>query len=204
MPSIFKASLTWSIETDRLHISYFIHDSLLHTLFLVKLWNSKEFIEACCVTGINTAEKASDFLRTRVHSEYARNGYSMFLVSLKPHGNATLAESTPIGTVALMKGVPANAYLAPEIGFAIVPEENDHGYATEAAVALLEYSRNELGVDAVLGFCDKEDTHGARVLEKVGFEYRGEREFKVLGGKRSAVYALPWMSKDLTVYGVHD
>ncbi|KAJ5912344.1 hypothetical protein N7504_001227 [Penicillium tannophilum] len=204
MPSIFKASPSWSIETNRLHISYFMHDSLLHSRFLVNLWNSKEFVKACGETGINTAEKASNFLRTRVHGDYARNGYSMFLISLKSDDHATLAESIPIGIVSLMKGEPPNAYLAPDIGCTIVADEHGNGYATEAAVALLEYAKKELGVDAVLGFCDKEDTHSARVLQKVGLEFRGERELQVFGGKKSAVYALPWMCKDLTVYGVHD
>lgn len=204
MPSIFKASPTWSIETERIHISYFIHDSLLHCQYLVKLWNSKQFIEACGETGLNTAEKASNFLRARIHSGYARNGYSMFLVSLKTHDHATLAESTPIGTVSLIKGEPPNAYLAPDIGYAIVPDETGNGYATEAAVTLLEYAKKKLGVDAVLGFCVKENTHSARVLQKIGFEYRGERKLQVFGGKESSVYALPWMNRELAIYGVHD
>ncbi|KAJ5938233.1 Acyl-CoA N-acyltransferase [Penicillium verhagenii] len=182
--SPFTASPTFSIPSARLHISYFLPDSPEHSAFLVKLWNTDEFIKSSGRTGIDTPEKASNFLRNRVNADYARNKYGIFLVSLKPHENASLAESTPIGTVSLMKGEPPNSYLAPDIGYAILPEETGKGYATEAAVALLEYARKGLGVDSAFGFCAKDDAHSARVLEKIGFESRGERKLRVFGGRR--------------------
>ncbi|KAI3091084.1 hypothetical protein DTO032C6_7095 [Penicillium roqueforti] len=204
MGSLFEASPTFSIESERLQISYFFPDSTEHCLFLMKLWNTEEFMKTCGRTSITTAEKASNFLRHRVHADYARNNYGMFLVSLKPHAHASLAESTPIGTVSLMRGEPPNAYLVPDIGYAFLPEETGKGYATEAALALLAYAKRELGVDSVFGFCGKDDTQSARVLEKIGLEFRGQRKLKVFGGKECAVWALPKMSQDLTVYGLDD
>ncbi|KAJ5547244.1 Acyl-CoA N-acyltransferase [Penicillium frequentans] len=200
----FTASPTFSIPSERLHISYFLPDSPKHCAFLAKLWNTEEFIKTSGRTGIDTPEKASNFLRNRVHADYARNNYGIFLVSLKPNENAALSESTPIGTVSLMKGDSPDSYLAPDVGYAILPEETGKGYATEAAVALLEYARKELGVDSAFGFCAQDDRHSARVLEKIGFEFRGEKKLKVFGGKESAVYVLPGMSQDLTVYNLHD
>ncbi|KAJ5653571.1 Acyl-CoA N-acyltransferase [Penicillium lividum] len=202
--SAFTASPTFSIPSERLHISYFLPDSPEHCAFLVKLWNTEEFIKSSGRTGIDTPEKASNFLRNRVHADYARNKYGIFVISLKPYENAPLSESTPIGTVSLMKGEPPNSYLAPDIGYAILPEETGKGFATEAAVALLEYARRELGVNSAFGFCAKDDTHSARVLKKIGFEYRGEKKLKVFGGKESAVYVLPGMSHDLTIYNLYD
>ncbi|CAG7939314.1 unnamed protein product [Penicillium olsonii] len=200
----FTASPTFAIPSKRLYISYFSPDSPEHCAFLVKLWNTEEFIKTSGRTGIDTPEKASNFLRNRVHADYARNNYGIFLVSLKPNENATLSESTPIGTVSLMKGDSPDSYLAPDIGYAILPEETGKGYATEAAVALLEYARKELGVDSAFGFCAWDDRHSARVLEKIGFEFRGERKLSVFGGKESAVYVLPAMSQDLAVYNLYD
>ncbi|KAJ5679997.1 hypothetical protein N7536_011136 [Penicillium majusculum] len=204
MGSVFEASPTFSIESERLQISYFLPDSPEHCRFLVELWNSEEFMKTCGRTGIDTAEKASNFLRNRVHADYARNNYGMFLVSLKPHEHASLAESTPIGSVSLMRGEPPNAYLAPDIGYAFLTKETGKGYATEAALALLAYAKKELGVISVFGFCGTDDTHSARVLEKIGLEFRGEKKLKVFGGRESAVYALPIMSQDLTLYGLDD
>ncbi|CAG8899642.1 unnamed protein product [Penicillium egyptiacum] len=202
--SLFTASPTFSVPSERLHISYFLPESPAHCAFLVKLWNTEDFIKSCGRTGIDTPEKAFNFLRNRVHADYARNKYGIFVVSLKPYENASLSESTPIGTVSLMKGEPPNSYLAPDIGYAILPEETGKGYATEAGVALLEYARRELGVDSAFGFCAKDDPRSARVLEKIGFESRGEKKLKVFGGKESAVYVLPGMRQDLTVYNLDD
>ncbi|KAJ5745616.1 Acyl-CoA N-acyltransferase [Penicillium odoratum] len=202
--SAFTASPTFSIPSERLHISYFLPDSPEHCAFLVKLWNTEEFIKSSGRTGIDTPEKASNFLRNRVHADYARNKYGIFVVSLKPYENAPLSESTPIGTVSLMKGEPPNSYLAPDIGYAILPEETGKGFATEAGVALLEYAGRELGVNSAFGFCARDDAHSARVLDKIGFEYRGEKTLKVFGGKESAVYVLPGMNQDLAMYNLDD
>ncbi|KAJ5971425.1 Acyl-CoA N-acyltransferase [Penicillium vulpinum] len=175
MLSSFKASPTFSIESRRLQISYFLHDSPEHCLFLVKLWNTNEFMKTCRRT-----------------------------VSSKPHECASLAESTSIGSVSLMQGKPSNDYLVPDIGYAFLPEEAGKGYATEAALALLEYAKRKLGVDSVFGLCGKDDSHSARLLEKIGLEFRGQKKLKVFGGKESAVFALPIMSQDLTLYGLDD
>lgn len=110
-----------------------------------------------------------------------------------------------IGTVSLMKGAPPGPhYLAPDVGYAILPEQSGKGYATEGAVGLLGYAKTALGIDAVFGFCDVENKRSCRVLEKIGMEFRGVKSLKVFGGKASAVYALSDMSQDLGVYGLED
>ena len=109
-----------------------------------------------------------------------------------------------IGTVSLMKREPPNGYSVPDVGYAILPEESGRGYATEAAAGLIEYARRELGVEGVAGFCGKDDMRSRRVLEKIGMEFRGERQLKAFGGKESAVYCWPGMSADLKVYGIDD
>lgn len=194
----------FSIPTKRLHISYVQPENPDHNTFLVRLWNTDDFIQSSGRTSINTPEKAAVFLRNRVLADYARNGYGQFFVSLKPYYDAPLAQSRLIGTVSLMKGEPPNAYKVPDIGYAILPEESGKGYATEAAVGLLEYARRELGIVEVLGFCGKDDPRSARVLQKIGMEFRGTKKLRVFGGKESAVYALPGMIDDLKVYGIDD
>lgn len=191
-----------SIETERLHISCFHPASPDHSTFLVRLWNTDDFIQSCGRTSIDTPEKAARYLQNRVLNDYNRNKYGMFLISLKPKENASLAESKLIGTVSLMKGEPPNAYEVPDIGYAILPEESDQGYATEASARLLDYARLNLGITEVFGFSGVGDTRSQRVLQKSGMEFRGEKKLQVFGGKDSAVYALPGMNKDLSVYGV--
>jgi RimJ/RimL family protein N-acetyltransferase len=189
------------IKTARLQISPFIPTDPIHCNFLVQLWNTEDFINSCGKTSIDTQEKASSFLQRRVLADYARNGYGMYLVAREGENNAKI----PIGTVSLMKGAPPDPhYLAPDIGYAILPWESGKGYATEAAKGLIQYARAELGIDAVFGFCAADDKRSCRVLEKVGLKARGVKALSVFGGKESAVYALIGMSANLGVYGLHE
>jgi RimJ/RimL family protein N-acetyltransferase len=104
--------------------------------------------------------------------------------------------------MSLMRGDSADSYKAPDIGFAIVPEETGKGYATEAAQGLVDYATRNLGVDAVFAFFEKGNAHSRRVVQKLGFENRGVRALKAFGGAESEVWVLPGMDADLAVYGV--
>ncbi|KAJ5482213.1 Acyl-CoA N-acyltransferase [Penicillium sp. IBT 31633x] len=188
----------FTIPTPRLQISPFDPNNPTHCAFLVQLWNTDDFISSCRQTKISSPEEASSFLRRKVLGDYAHHGFGLFLVSRQVEDGWK-----PIGTVSLLKGIPPDPhYLAPDIGYAILPEESGQGYATEAALGLLKYAQEALGVDAVFGFCSAGNKRSRRVLEKIGLEFRGLRALKVFGGDQSAVYVVPDMSEDLSVYGV--
>lgn len=199
----FTLSTNLSVPTERLHISYLNPGEASHYEFLHNLWNTEDFLKSEGDTGLDTVEKAREFIATKVQADYARNRYGQMLVSLKPHTGASLSESKPIGIVSLMKGEGKNAYTAPDIGYSILPEENGYGYATEAATGLIAYAKRELGVKEVLGFCGVDDKRSQRVLEKIGMEAQGERHLKFFGGIRSAVYAFPGIG-DLKRFGIDE
>jgi RimJ/RimL family protein N-acetyltransferase len=199
----FTPDPAFSFQSERLYISHWLPDNPVHCDFLVALYNTPLFIQSCGKSGIDTRDKAKNFIEKRWNADFARNGYGQYLVSIKTKPDATLAESVPIGSVSLMRGVPPDAYDVPDIGYVIIPEENGKGYATEAAKRLMEYAREELGVKGVFGFCGANHKHSQAVLRKL-LEYRGERNLRVFGEERSAVYALPEMDQDLKVYGVDD
>lgn len=222
MSTSFKPSPEFQVLTPRLRIIHFDADSPFHSAFLCRLWNTEDFIASCGKTGINTPEQAARYWRERAYAEFERNGYGKYLVALRngasdesggekesagrDNYNETTAASGEklVGLVSLMRGEPPNAYSAPDIGYTILPEESGKGYATEAAKALIEYARRELGVDAVVGFCDANDGRSRRVLEKIGLQDRGVRKLRVFGGKLSAVFASEGMGRDLTIYGIDD
>ncbi|KAJ5691302.1 hypothetical protein N7488_012037 [Penicillium malachiteum] len=188
----------FAITTPRLRIVPFDPDNEEHTEFLVRLWNTELFIKSCGATGIKDAAGAAKFIRNRVLSDYEYHKHGIFLVLLYDEETKTTA---PIGTASLMKGRPPGAhYLAPDIGYAILPEMNGKGYATEASKGLIDYARTELGIESVFGFCDSKNMHSRRVLEKIGMDFRGIAELTVFGNALSAVYTLPGMDQDLSVY----
>jgi RimJ/RimL family protein N-acetyltransferase len=55
-----------------------------------------------------------------------------------------------------------------EIGFVVTPAHQGHGYATEAATAMLALAFDDLGLHRVIGRCDPRNTASAAVLERLG------------------------------------
>jgi ribosomal-protein-alanine N-acetyltransferase len=62
-----------------------------------------------------------------------------------------------------------------DIGYEIDRHYWGHGYATEAASALLEFGFNQLHLHRIWAYCIAENTASARVLEKIGMVYEGRQ-----------------------------
>ncbi|KAE8388722.1 hypothetical protein BDV23DRAFT_185041 [Aspergillus alliaceus] len=134
----FSPPPSFSITTNRLHISYFQPGNESHSTFLHQAWNTDEFVEAEGKTGLNTPGKAARFHRPKIQVDYNRNKYGQTLVSLKPRPGPSLAESKMIGVVSLMKG---DLYTCPNVGYTILSEKNGKRYATKAAIGLVDSAR---------------------------------------------------------------
>jgi len=59
-----------------------------------------------------------------------------------------------------------------EIGFGIAPEQRGHGYATEAAAALVAWGLAQPGVESIVARCEPTNAASIRVLEKAGLARR--------------------------------
>jgi RimJ/RimL family protein N-acetyltransferase len=55
-----------------------------------------------------------------------------------------------------------------EVGFIFHPDSQGHGFATEAATALLPLGFEGLGLHRIVGRCDARNTASARVLVRLG------------------------------------
>ena len=61
-----------------------------------------------------------------------------------------------------------------EIGYSVIPDRRRRGYATEAAVAIVEWAFSQPGVEVALAGCDSDNTPSIRTLERLGFRRIGE------------------------------
>jgi RimJ/RimL family protein N-acetyltransferase len=195
-------SLAPVVTTPRLYLSYLDPESPKHCSLIADLYNSPLFIASEGKTGIDTPEKAKAYIQRRYLAEYKRNGYGAYLISLKPSPTASIEESKTIGTVSLTKGDAPESFPHPDLGFAVLPEQNGKGYATEAAIYLLKYAKVELSVQHVFAFCSAGNKHSGRVSVKAGLEFRGTKALACFEGKDCDVYALSSMNKDLSLYGI--
>jgi ribosomal-protein-alanine N-acetyltransferase len=71
-----------------------------------------------------------------------------------------------------------------DLGFELDPAHWGHGYATEAARALLRFGFEEWGLHRIWAHCLAENTASARVLEKIGMTCEGrQRESQWFKGR---------------------
>jgi [ribosomal protein S5]-alanine N-acetyltransferase len=60
-----------------------------------------------------------------------------------------------------------------DIGYEVSPDHWGHGYATEAARAIVHFGFAELKVHRIWAWCITDNLASARVLEKIGFKLEG-------------------------------
>jgi RimJ/RimL family protein N-acetyltransferase len=80
-----------------------------------------------------------------------------------------------------------------EVGFALHPDHHGHGYAAEAARALVDYGFSEVGLHRIIGRLEARNTASARVLEKLGMRREAlliENEFVKGEWQSELVYAI--------------
>ena len=69
-----------------------------------------------------------------------------------------------------------------ELGYELSPQYWGHGYATEAARAMVDFGFRELGLQRISSWCIADNVASARVLERLGFlkegKLRGNEFFK--------------------------
>jgi predicted acetyltransferase len=61
---------------------------------------------------------------------------------------------------------PPLGEMAGHIGYAVLPEFRNRGYATQILQAAVRFARDELGLDRVLVTCDDDNAASIRVIEK--------------------------------------
>jgi [ribosomal protein S5]-alanine N-acetyltransferase len=88
------------------------------------------------------------------------------------HGfNLLLPDGTNVG-LGGFKGPPVNGMV--EIAYAILPEHQGKGYATNAARAMVEYAFRSAEVRTVIAHTLPDGAASQRVLQKAGFRHMGE------------------------------
>ena len=129
--------------------------------FVLQLLNEPAFIQNIGDRGVRTEDDAMRWITTGPRSNYERLGFGHYAVVLKETGEA-------IG----MCGLRTRAGLEhPDLGYAILERHWGHGYAVEAARAVLDYTRTTLGLRHVLAICAPANRASIVVLEKLGFEF---------------------------------
>lgn len=131
---------------------------------MLALLNDPGFISGIGDRGVRDEAQAREYLRSWYGAQYATNGFGHYAVELQEGG-------TFIGTAGLVK----RADLAdPDIGYALLSAHHGHGYAEEAARAVMAHARDVLGLRALCAIVSPDNAASVRLLEKLGLSRAGE------------------------------
>ncbi len=112
--------------------------------------------------GAPMAREQSDIMADRIEANLARQGFGFWAVEVP--GQAPF-----IGFVGL--NVPSfEARFMPtvEIGWRLAVDSWGHGYASEAALAALDYGFDVVRLDEIVAFTSERNVRSRRVMERIG------------------------------------
>jgi ribosomal-protein-alanine N-acetyltransferase len=150
-----RATTNTELTTDRLRLRWLTEDDCE---LMLAIWNDPGFIRHVRDRGIRTLEQARQALQEGILKLYSDHGYG-------PYRIEPLDGGAPMGLCGLFK----RDYLeVPDIGYTLLPEFRGHGYALEAARAVLAMARDELRLPQLKAIVSPDNPASVRLLEKLG------------------------------------
>ncbi|TAH12357.1 MAG: N-acetyltransferase [Sphingobacteriia bacterium] len=153
MKSIFK------LETDRLYLREL---SILDSDFMLQLMNTPSWLSFIGDRNVRYKTAASNYISEKIISSYRNNGFGLYLIVLK-------TKKLPIGICGLVK---RDGLLIPDLGFAILPEHEKNGFATEAAKSILLWAKEKLLLPEVCAITTEINNKSIQVLENIGMTFQ--------------------------------
>ncbi|SNZ00377.1 GNAT family N-acetyltransferase [Flagellimonas pacifica] len=148
------------VETERLVLA---EAEVKDYPFFRKLLNSPNWIQFIGDRGVKTNQQAKDYIKSNLIASYKNNGYGLYKMCLK-------SSLEPIGICGLVK----RDYLDdPDIGFAILPEQEGKGYTHEASLSILAYGKEKLKLPRILAITTDENIGSQKLIRKIGLLENG-------------------------------
>lgn len=149
---------TYIIETERLRLREF--DSTDGEL-IYELLNSPGWLKYIGSRSIATIDDAVKYIETKIQKGYRESGFGFYLVELKASGAKT-------GMCGLVKREGLDDI---DIGFALLPQFENKGYALESSMAVIQYARNVLNIHKLAAITLPSNLSSIKLLEKLGMKF---------------------------------
>lgn len=152
------------LETNRLIMRPFEETDAEGLFLLDSNPEVMKYVGGVVSTEIEQSQQMIEFIQ----NQYKENGVGRLAV-IEKSSNILIGWS---GLKYLTKEINGmkNVY---ELGYRFLPEYWGKGYATETAIAALNYAFNEIKTDVVYAMAVTENAGSNRVLQKLGFEELG-------------------------------
>jgi len=165
-----------TFETERLTL---IPTSEDDAAFLLELFNTPKWLKYIGDRNIRTVDDARTYVREKIRSQLERLGFASYTIVQKSDGQK-------IGMCGLYDRVGLEGI---DIGFALLPEFEQKGFAFEAVNRLKQAAFDEFGLTEILAITLPENVSSQKLLEKLGLKYVG-------------LFRLPNDNEDLFLYRI--
>ena len=169
------------LTTERLQLRK-LSDSDEDAQFTFALVNDPDFHRFIGDRRVRTVEDARQYLLSGPIAMYGTHGIGMFCVERK--------DGTPIGQAGLMRRDGLDAV---DIGFAFLADYRGHGFALEAATAVMEWGKEQLELKRIVGIASPDNRSSIRLLEKLGLKQEG---LATLPGSDEPLLLMGWNQED--------
>ena len=146
------------LETARLSLRHVDEDD---AAFVLELVNDPDWIRFIGDRNIRDLDAARRYIAEAVLAMYRESGFGLYLGELK-------ATATPIGLCGLVRREGLDDA---DIGFALLSRFRGHGYALEAARAVMRHALETLGLPRVVAITSPDNRASRRILEALGLSF---------------------------------
>ena len=146
------------IKTERLLLSCLTEED---APFILELLNTPGWLQFIGDRGIRDLDDARNYILNGPAISYLKNNFGLYLVRIKD-GDIS------IGICGLIKRDTLDDV---DIGFAFLPRYTQNGYATEAAMAVLEDAWITLGIKRIVAITNTDNADSIKVLKRIGMKY---------------------------------
>ena len=143
------------LETERLSLRKLTVDD---AEFILALLNEPSFLRYIGDKKVRNLEDARQYILNGPVASYERHGFGLNCVELRE-------SHTPIGMCGLLK---REELPDPDIGFALLPDFWNKGFAFEAAEAVLKDARN---LPRILAITSLDNEASINLLQRLGFRF---------------------------------
>jgi len=146
-------------ETDRLLISKI---TLRDAARFIKLTNSPNWLKFIGDRHLKTVEDAKKYLKKGTLKSYSDYGFGFYKLQLKTKSKAF------IGISGLIKREQLDDV---DLGFALLPEFENHGFGFEASIAILKLAKEQFALKRIVAITLPSNIKSIKLLEKLGMSY---------------------------------
>ena len=128
---------------------------------ILELLNEPAVIANVADRGVRTVADAANYIAEKITPSYEKHGFGFYIIELKDSG-------MPVGMCGLIK---RDALDDVDIGYSILERYGRHGYAFEAAQAVLNYARDVIRLPRVVAITSHQNSASQALLIKLGMRH---------------------------------